>query len=294
MSIQQLGGGVGVDAAKHWREPMADVARTQANGQSGSSRSSIVSELSEEFSALAEMFKGMLSGIENDIETQMSSAKADGTANTAGSNVAQLLGSRSVAAEQNSPPVSGVVGSSDVSGSNAVRATSAVSMDSTPTGVSGGSGVSGTQSPADEGSDPDNGPANVTSCTLAQAQSVLGAFPGATLEVWPDGSLPVPASSYPASPDELLPYVINFGTNASTGKPDLYYASVIYNAGQQAMQPTDQGSMKAGEYYVWNTTPDADGVMTTIDAGSSFNQFAQYYMSQINAHKAVDLYSAEA
>jgi hypothetical protein len=99
-----------------------------------------------------------------------------------------------------------------------------------------------------------------------------------------------------ADPDAMLPYVINFGTNASTGQPDLYYASVIYNAGQQSLQQTDQGPMQAGEYYVWNTTPDANGVMHTTDAGSSFDQFAQYYMSQMNAHKAVDLYqySSEA
>jgi len=287
MSIQHV---AGQDTG--WRQPLADT--TGATGKSGSGSSSMVSELSEEFSALAEMFKGMLSGVENDIETQGSSGQTAVAGNSAGSTVEQLLGSHRVALEPNPTPITGGAVSSDGNDPDGLRASSAVDAVATSAGTSGISGSSGAQNSSIDGYDPSTGAANLTCCTLAQAQSVLDAFPGATLEVWPDGSLPVPAGSVSASPDALLPYVINFGTNASTGQTDLYYASVIYNAGQQAMQPTDQGSMKAGEYYVWNTTPDADGVMTTIDAGSSFNQFAQYYMSQINAHKAVDLYSAEA
>jgi len=291
MSIQHVGGGAGVDPGKHWRVPMADVARTRTDGQSGSGRSTMVSELSQEFAALAEMFKGMLSGGENDLETQRSSAKGDGTANPGASNVAQLLGTRGVLPDQDLAPASGVLGSSDGNGSSGARASSGVNSDPTSRGTSGSSGV---RNPSDDEGGSNSVVATLTCCTLAQAQSVLAAFPGATLEVWPDGSLPVPASSYSASPDELLPYIINFGTNASTGQPNLYYASVIYNAGQQALQQTDQGPMKAGEYYVWNTTPDANGVMSTIDAGSSFEQFAQYYMGQIDAHKAVDVYQYSA
>jgi len=296
MSIQNV---AGADTAG-LRGTLADTNRTQASGQRGSGGSSMVSELSAEFAALAQMFSSMLSGVESEVETgTMPTGAGSAPANTTASAAEQLLGTRSVAVEQSSPAITRAPASANPIDSGSVPV-GRVPASSGGHGASGGSsatpstGTSSTQSPfadSTSGGDP-----SLTCCTLAQAQSVLAAFPGATLEVWPDGSLPVPASSVSASPDAQLPYVINFGANASTGQPDLYYASVIYNAGQQSLQQTDQGPMKAGEYYAWNTTPDANGVMHTTDAGSSFNQFAQYYMSQINAHKAVDLYqySSEA
>jgi hypothetical protein len=124
-------------------------------------------------------------------------------------------------------------------------------------------------------------------CTLSQAQSVLAAFPNATLEVWTDSG-PVAASSLTGvSPDQPLPYVIAYGTNPTTGGPNLYYAGVIVSEGQQALQQTGQGLMTAGDYYVWNPTPNANGVSGVTDAGSSFAQFAQYYAQQIMAGNPV-------
>jgi hypothetical protein len=293
MSIQNV---TGADAAG-WREPLADTNRMQATGQSGSGGSSMVSELSEEFSALAEMFKGMLSSVASEVETGTTPASSGSAqANTAGSAAEQLLGTRSLAVEQSSPSISLAPASTTAgdSGSAAVgRAPAPSGGNGTDSGTGGSSaapsaGTSSTPPTFDDtttGVDP-----SLTCCTLSQAQSVLAAFPGATLDVWPDNGLPVPASTVSADPNALMPYVINFGANASTGQPELYYASVIYNAGQQALQQTAQGPMNAGDYYVWNTTPDANGVTWTTDVGSSFNQFAQYYMSQINAHQAVDLY----
>ena len=298
MSIQNV---AGADAAG-WSGSLADASRAPASAQSGSGGSSLVSELSAEFAALAEMFSSMLSGVESETGTGTSPASTGST--PAGTSAAeQLLGTRSLAVEQSSPSVSPAQASTNVaeSGSPAVErapVSSSVNALSAADAAAAGSsatqsaGTTSAQSPSTGGSGSDGGDTSLSCCTLAQAQSVAAAFPGATLEVWNAGSLPVPVGTgSSASPDEALPYVINFGTNATTGQPDYYYASVIYNAGQQALQQTAQGPMKAGDYYVWNTTPDANGVMETTDVGSTFNQFAQYYMSQMNANKAVDLYT---
>jgi len=292
MSIQNVSA---TDAAG-WREALADTSRTQAPGQSGSGGSSLVSELSAEFAALAEMFSGMLSGDESAADTGTGGA-GGATANTAGSAAEQLLGSRSVAAEQSSAAVSpaAAAASTDVNPASGARAPGAATTAAATTGGSGtataaaSSGTAGAQTPSDDSTDPNAGEASLTCCTLAQAQSVMAAFPGATLEVWTDNG-PVAASSVSPGADAQMPYIVAFGTNPATGGPNLYYASAIYNSAQSGLQQTTQGPMIAGDYYVWNTTPDANGVMHTIDVGSSFAQFAQYYAAQLNAGKAVDAY----
>ncbi len=155
--------------------------------------------------------------------------------------------------------------------------------------------ASATTPPATDPTTPPPGGSTVISednpqqmCTLAQAQAVQAAFPNSTLEIWTDSG-PLPASSLSGiDPSQPMPYVIAFGTNSVTGGPNLYYAGVIVNEGAQAMAQTGYGKMTAGDYYVWNNTPGANGTTGVTDAGSSFTQFAQYYAQQLIAGNPVN------
>jgi len=286
MSIQSADGGRG-NAVPQWQEfPELNKAAAGNNANASSSGATGFSQLVESFGSLLKEYAG-------NAGSASPAAQTNGTAAPTSAETAleELFGTPGAKFSGSDTPVPGSqsANSPSTAGSGIASAARAAANVATSTSASSSGSSSSSGAPVPKISE-DN-PSQM--CTLVQAQAVQAAFPNSTLEIWTDSG-PVAASSMTGiGADQPMPYVIAYGTNSVSGGPNLYYAGVIVNEGQQALQQTGYGSMTAGDYYVWNNTPNANGVTGVTDAGSSFAQFAQYYAQQLMAGNPVnpDIYT---
>lgn len=318
MSIHHVNGSV-ADTPAQWRGGLAGAR----SGSGGSSNTPAGSSLAADLNDIAQAFRNLLSGIESDLSAaSMPAGTRNLPAGSGGSAFEQLLGARTPGGDAaaaspgaGTPSAAGNIvqiildnekspagqeaanaaASTPVGRATSTSAASPLSNHEATRGPASPAAASDTQNPSSDNFSTTSNNVDVACCTFAQAQSVLAAFPGATLELWSqDGATSM--NSAPAGADTPQAYVIAFGTNPATGGPNLCYAGMIYNSAQQAMQQSGDGTMVGGDYYVWNNTPNSSGAMTTTDVGSSFTQYVQYYASQLTGGNAVNpyVYTAEA